>query len=191
MRRACTSSWFSFYCTSNHLVSFQNKIQEDTRIKHWLVLSKYLLHSFGDVLFEYVVCINPSIYLRYGFAGHRYCKVSLISAKVNVTMWSFLIIQMPVRCLLFSWKTNDVDVTNTTNSLNTICKRRGAVVSASDSWSVDYCQSWDRAPSNSSVVSLSKKCYSNFLVLVGSRNGFERDLHKQKNWLFHNQTKIN
>ena len=31
------------------------------------------------------------------------------------------------------------------------------------------------------VVSLSKKPYSNWLVLVGSRNGlFERDLHKQK-----------
>ena len=30
------------------------------------------------------------------------------------------------------------------------------------------------------VVSLSKKLYSNCLVLVGSRNGFERDLHKQQ-----------
>jgi len=29
-------------------------------------------------------------------------------------------------------------------------------------------------------VSLSKKLYSNCLVLVGSRNGFERDLHKHK-----------
>ena len=29
-------------------------------------------------------------------------------------------------------------------------------------------------------VSLSKKLYSNCLVLVASRNGFERDLHKQK-----------
>ena len=38
---------------------------------------------------------------------------------------------------------------------------------------------------------LSKKLYSNCLVLVGSRNGFERDLHKQKQCLFHNQTKIN
>jgi len=27
---------------------------------------------------------------------------------------------------------------------------------------------------------LSKKHYSNCLVLVGSRNGFERDLHKEK-----------
>jgi len=40
-----------------------------------------------------------------------------------------------------------------------------------------------RAPSNSPVVSLSMKLYSNCLVLVGSRNRFERDLH--------NQTKIN
>ena len=30
-----------------------------------------------------------------------------------------------------------------------------------------------------SAVSLSKKLYSHCLVLVGSRNGFERDLHKQ------------
>ena len=30
------------------------------------------------------------------------------------------------------------------------------------------------------VVSLSKKLYSNCLVLVGSTNGFERDLHQQK-----------
>ena len=52
--------------------------------------------------------------------------------------------------------------------------------SASDSWSVDTCQSWVRAPSKAPVVSFSKKLYSNCLVLVGSRNGFERDLHKQK-----------
>ena len=50
--------------------------------------------------------------------------------------------------------------------------------SASDSWSVDTCQSWVRAPSKATVVSLSKKLYSHCLVLVGSRNGFERDLHK-------------
>jgi len=30
------------------------------------------------------------------------------------------------------------------------------------------------------VVSLSKQLYFNCLVLVGSRNGFERDLHMQK-----------
>jgi len=30
------------------------------------------------------------------------------------------------------------------------------------------------------VVSLSKKLYSKCLVLVGSRNGFERDLHMHK-----------
>ena len=58
--------------------------------------------------------------------------------------------------------------------------RRGAVGSASDSWSVDTCQLWVRAPSKAPVVSLSKKLYSNCLVLVGSRNGFEHDLHKQK-----------
>ena len=34
-------------------------------------------------------------------------------------------------------------------------------------------------PHQSPVVSLSKKLYSDCLVLVGSRNGFERDLHKQ------------
>jgi len=39
---------------------------------------------------------------------------------------------------------------------------------------------------------LSKKLYSNCLVLVGSRNGFESDLHKRKKkCLFHNRTKIN
>ena len=38
--------------------------------------------------------------------------------------------------------------------------------------------------SKAPVVSLSKKLYSNCLVLVGSRNGFERDLHKQKNACF-------
>ena len=37
-----------------------------------------------------------------------------------------------------------------------------------------------RAPSKVPVVSLSKKRYSHCLVLVGSRNGFELDLHKQK-----------
>jgi len=36
------------------------------------------------------------------------------------------------------------------------------------------------SPIKGPVVSLSKKLYSNCLVLVGSRNGFERDLHKQK-----------
>jgi len=34
------------------------------------------------------------------------------------------------------------------------------------------------------IVSLSKKLYSNCLVLVDSRNGFERDLLKQKNACF-------
>jgi len=33
---------------------------------------------------------------------------------------------------------------------------------------------WVRAPSKASVVSLSKKFYPYCLVLVGSRNGFER-----------------
>ena len=62
--------------------------------------------------------------------------------------------------------------------INTL-RRRGALGSASDSWSVDTCQSWVRAPSKAPLVSLSKKLYSHCLVLVGSRNGFERDLHKQ------------
>ena len=53
-----------------------------------------------------------------------------------------------------------------------ISEVRGSVGSASDSWSVDTCQSWVQAPSKA-VVSF------NFLVLVGSRNEFERDLHKQ------------
>ena len=35
--------------------------------------------------------------------------------------------------------------------------------------------SWVRAPSKDPVVSLSKKLYHYCLVLVGSRNGFERD----------------
>ena len=39
------------------------------------------------------------------------------------------------------------------------------------------------------VVSLSKKLYPHYLVLVGSRNGFERDLPKQK--LLFSQSKIN
>ena len=69
-------------------------------------------------------------------------------------------------------------------------RRRGAVGSASASWSVDTCQSWVRAPPKAPVVSLSKKLYSHCLVLIGSRNGFERDLHKQNNCLFHNRTKI-
>jgi len=33
--------------------------------------------------------------------------------------------------------------------------------------------------------------YSHCLVLDGFRNGFERDLRKHKNCLFHNRTKIN
>ena len=55
-----------------------------------------------------------------------------------------------------------------------------AVGSASDSWSVDICQVWGRTPAKSLIVSLSKKQYPYCLVLVGSRNGFERDLHKQE-----------
>ena len=47
------------------------------------------------------------------------------------------------------------------------------------------------APSKPPVDSLSKKLYSNCLVLVGSRNGFERDLHKPKKMLVHNRTKVN
>ena len=58
-------------------------------------------------------------------------------------------------------------------------RRRGAMGSVSDSWSVDASQSWDRALSKAPVVSLSKKLYSDCLVLIGSRNWFELDLHKQ------------
>jgi len=36
------------------------------------------------------------------------------------------------------------------------------------------------SPIKGPVVSLSKKLYSHCLVLVGTRNRFERDLHKQK-----------
>ena len=60
--------------------------------------------------------------------------------------------------------------------------------SASDSKTVDACQSWVRAPSKDPVVFLSKKLYPHSLLLVGSRNGLECDLHK-KNSLFHNRTK--
>ena len=52
--------------------------------------------------------------------------------------------------------------------------------SASDSLSVDACQSSVRAPSEAPAVSLSKKLYRHFLVLVGSTNALNRDLHKQK-----------
>ena len=41
------------------------------------------------------------------------------------------------------------------------------------------------------VVSLSKKLYSHCLVLVGSRNGFELDLHKQISACFTVELKIN
>jgi len=37
-------------------------------------------------------------------------------------------------------------------------------------------RSWVRAPSKVPVVSLSKKLYPYYLVLGGSRNGFERDI---------------
>ena len=39
-------------------------------------------------------------------------------------------------------------------------------------------------PSKAPVVSLSKKLYSHCLVLVGSRNGLERDLQNQKSACF-------
>ena len=55
--------------------------------------------------------------------------------------------------------------------------RRGSVT---DSWSVDTCQSWVRVPSKAPVVSLSKKLYSNCLVLVGSRNRFDLIYISQK-----------
>ena len=73
---------------------------------------------------------------------------------------------------------------------NNVKSRRGSVGSASDSWSVDTYQSWVRAPSKAPVVSLSKKLYSNCLVLVGSRNGFQRDLQKQKNACFTIELKL-
>ena len=41
------------------------------------------------------------------------------------------------------------------------------------------CQSWVWATSQAPVVSLSEKLYPHCLVLVGSRNGFMCDLHKQ------------
>ena len=62
--------------------------------------------------------------------------------------------------------------------------RRSAVGSASDSWSVDTCLSWVRAPSKTSVVSLSKK----LLSLLST--GWFQDLQKHENCLFHNRTKI-
>ena len=58
------------------------------------------------------------------------------------------------------------------------CDQFSPVVSKPSS--VDTCQSRVRAPSKAPVVSLSKTFYSHCLVLVGSRNGFERDLHEKK-----------
>ena len=58
-----------------------------------------------------------------------------------------------------------------------IKRRRGAARLTRDRWmpvSREF-EPYQRPP----VVSLSKKLYSNCLVLVGSRNGFESDLHKQ------------
>ena len=45
-----------------------------------------------------------------------------------------------------------------------------------------------RIPSKAPVFSLSKKAYHHCLVLVGSMNKFEHDLHEE-NCLFHKQTK--
>ena len=39
-----------------------------------------------------------------------------------------------------------------------------------------HVESWVRAPSKAPIVSLSKKLYPYCLVMVGSRNGFERDV---------------
>ena len=44
-------------------------------------------------------------------------------------------------------------------------------------------RSWARAPSKTPVVSLSKKLYPCCLVLVGSRNGFERDFTIELNYI--------
>ena len=43
-----------------------------------------------------------------------------------------------------------------------------------------YLSDMSSSPIKGPVVSLSKKLYSNCLVLVGSRNQLERDLHKPK-----------
>ena len=48
---------------------------------------------------------------------------------------------------------------------------------------------WIPVSRETPVVSLSKKLYSHCLELAGSRNGFERDLHKQKIACFTNELK--
>ena len=55
---------------------------------------------------------------------------------------------------------------------------------------VDACQSWVRAPSKAPVVYLSKKLSPHGLILVGSRNGLERDLHKQKQFFKENPSHL-
>ena len=93
------------------------------------------------------------------FRNTPYNMLSLVLSYMSIYFW------LSILCCL---------------SIKLLARRRGAMGSAYDSCSVDTCQSWARAPSKGPVVSLSKRLYSNCLVLVGSRNGFERDLHKQK-----------
>ena len=53
--------------------------------------------------------------------------------------------------------------------------QRSTFVLADHQFTSSIYYSWVRAPSKARVVFLSKKLYTNCLVLVGSRNGFERD----------------
>ena len=91
---------------------------------------------------------------------------------ITISLVGIYMVYLVKKCALFYRGKHLLNWTFLSLQLDGTGRRHG-------SWSVDTCQSWVRAPSKAPVVSLSKKLYSHCLVLVGSRNGLERDLHKQ------------
>ena len=70
-------------------------------------------------------------------------------------------------------------------------RRRGAVGSASDSWSVDTCQSWVRAPSKGPRCFLEQETLLSLLSTGWFQERIRAWFTEANNCLFHNRTKIN
>ena len=131
-----------------------------------------VLVGFYPKLFMHVCKCCPCVLML------TYLRPCTCFARSNITPFLYCIWIFLPRNLYYELWVLHFTTARLTHIVTYNQRRRGAVDSASDSWSVDTCQSWVRAPSKASWA---RNLYSHCLVLVGSRNEFKCDLHKQKN----------
>ena len=142
-----------FFCRTGNLLS--NNV-----IVNWLHLCNYSLSWLPNSSTTCSYVDHPIKYLKFGILHFKCSSLDKTFSNKRLPVHDVnnqhdsalheLVIEF-VMYFLHAFSTANV---------NEFERRIGTVGNASDSWSVDTCQSWVRAPSKAPVVSLSKKLYS-------------------------------